>query len=119
MFLEPISSSEINNPLVKIINQLVSEFNIHSPVTSQSEFRSGSEINPDTEFIMVTPIINMDVVSIPVNIQIMHVKHPVGHGQTKQRIKFDTLSYRTKIAKLAHIRMDFRGIMQSAWTRKG
>lgn len=24
-----------------------------------------------------------------------------------------------KIAKLAHIRMDFRGIMQSAWTRKG
>lgn len=25
----------------------------------------------------------------------------------------------TKIAKLAHIRMDFRGIMQSAWTRKG
>ena len=58
MFLEPISSSEINNPLVKIINQLVSEFNIHSPVTSQSEFRPSSEINPDTEFIMVTPIIN-------------------------------------------------------------
>lgn len=25
----------------------------------------------------------------------------------------------TKIKKLAHIRMDFRGIMQSAWTRKG
>ena len=25
----------------------------------------------------------------------------------------------TKIVKLAHIRMDFRGIMQSAWTRKG
>ena len=25
----------------------------------------------------------------------------------------------TDIAKLAHIRMDFRGIMQSAWTRKG
>lgn len=25
----------------------------------------------------------------------------------------------TKIWKLAHIRMDFRGIMQSAWTRKG
>ena len=25
----------------------------------------------------------------------------------------------TKIAELAHIRMDFRGIMQSAWTRKG
>ena len=25
----------------------------------------------------------------------------------------------TKILKLAHIRMDFRGIMQSAWTRKG
>ena len=25
----------------------------------------------------------------------------------------------TKITKLAHIRMDFRGIMQSAWTRKG
>lgn len=24
-----------------------------------------------------------------------------------------------KIMKLAHIRMDFRGIMQSAWTRKG
>lgn len=24
-----------------------------------------------------------------------------------------------KIIKLAHIRMDFRGIMQSAWTRKG
>lgn len=24
-----------------------------------------------------------------------------------------------KILKLAHIRMDFRGIMQSAWTRKG
>ena len=24
-----------------------------------------------------------------------------------------------KIRKLAHIRMDFRGIMQSAWTRKG
>lgn len=24
-----------------------------------------------------------------------------------------------KICKLAHIRMDFRGIMQSAWTRKG
>lgn len=23
------------------------------------------------------------------------------------------------IMKLAHIRMDFRGIMQSAWTRKG
>lgn len=64
MFLEPISSSEINNPLVKIINQLVSEFNIHSPVTSQSEFRPSSEINPDTEFIMVTPIINMDVVSM-------------------------------------------------------
>lgn len=100
MFLEPISSSEINNPLVKIINQLVSEFNIHSPVTSQSEFRPSSEINPDTEFIMVTPIINMNVVSIPVNIQIMHVKHPVGHGQTKQRIKFDTLSYRTKIVEV-------------------
>lgn len=26
---------------------------------------------------------------------------------------------RTKIQELAHIRMDFRGIMQSAWTRKG
>ena len=89
MSLEPISSSEVNNPLVKIINQLVSEFNIHSPVTSQSEFRPSSEINPDTEFIMVTPIINMDVVSIPVNIQIMHVKHPVGHGQTEQRIKLE------------------------------
>lgn len=25
----------------------------------------------------------------------------------------------SKINKLAHIRMDFRGIMQSAWTRKG
>lgn len=25
----------------------------------------------------------------------------------------------TNIRKLAHIRMDFRGIMQSAWTRKG
>ena len=25
----------------------------------------------------------------------------------------------TNISKLAHIRMDFRGIMQSAWTRKG
>lgn len=25
----------------------------------------------------------------------------------------------TNIKKLAHIRMDFRGIMQSAWTRKG
>lgn len=25
----------------------------------------------------------------------------------------------THISKLAHIRMDFRGIMQSAWTRKG
>lgn len=25
----------------------------------------------------------------------------------------------TNIHKLAHIRMDFRGIMQSAWTRKG
>lgn len=25
----------------------------------------------------------------------------------------------TKIRELAHIRMDFRGIMQSAWTRKG
>ena len=25
----------------------------------------------------------------------------------------------SKILKLAHIRMDFRGIMQSAWTRKG
>ena len=25
----------------------------------------------------------------------------------------------TNIQKLAHIRMDFRGIMQSAWTRKG
>ena len=28
------------------------------------------------------------------------VKHPVGHGQTKQRIKFDTLSYRTKIVEV-------------------
>lgn len=28
----------------------------------------------------------------------------------------DTIS---NIMKLAHIRMDFRGIMQSAWTRKG
>lgn len=27
--------------------------------------------------------------------------------------------YKAKIQKLAHIRMDFRGIMQSAWTRKG
>ena len=26
---------------------------------------------------------------------------------------------RTNMMKLAHIRMDFRGIMQSAWTRKG
>lgn len=25
----------------------------------------------------------------------------------------------TNIWELAHIRMDFRGIMQSAWTRKG
>ena len=25
----------------------------------------------------------------------------------------------TKMQELAHIRMDFRGIMQSAWTRKG
>lgn len=25
----------------------------------------------------------------------------------------------SKIVKLAHIRMDFKGIMQSAWTRKG
>ena len=25
----------------------------------------------------------------------------------------------TNITQLAHIRMDFRGIMQSAWTRKG
>lgn len=30
-----------------------------------------------------------------------------------------TFPYTTKILKLAHIRMDFRGIMQSAWTRKG
>ena len=49
---------------------------------------------------MITPIINMDVVSIPVNIQIMHVKHPVGHGQTEQRIKLDTLSYREKIVEV-------------------
>ena len=30
-----------------------------------------------------------------------------------------TVRLGTKIQKLAHIRMDFRGIMQSAWTRKG
>ena len=57
MFLELVCSSEINNSLVKIINQLVSEFNIHSPVTSQSEFLPDSETNPDTEFTMVTPIL--------------------------------------------------------------
>lgn len=31
----------------------------------------------------------------------------------------DAVSNGSKIQKLAHIRMDFRGIMQSAWTRKG
>lgn len=31
----------------------------------------------------------------------------------------DNRDLREKIFKLAHIRMDFRGIMQSAWTRKG
>ena len=31
----------------------------------------------------------------------------------------EEMSEAFKIEKLAHIRMDFRGIMQSAWTRKG
>lgn len=34
-------------------------------------------------------------------------------------IKRLVVSNGSKILKLAHIRMDFRGIMQSAWTRKG
>ena len=30
-----------------------------------------------------------------INDQIMHIKYPIGHGQTEQRIKFNTLSYPT------------------------
>lgn len=40
-------------------------------------------------------------------------------NQWERTPSIERAAYLTKIAKLAHIRMDFRGIMQSAWTRKG
>lgn len=39
------------------------------------------------------------------------------NGDCKEAAK--SKLYVEKIEELAHIRMDFRGIMQSAWTRKG
>ena len=33
--------------------------------------------------------------------------------------EFPFIGFDTNTGKLAHIRMDFKGIMQSAWTRKG
>ena len=42
----------------------------------------------------------MNMFSIPVNIQIMHIKYPIGHGQTEQRIKFNTLSYPTFLSSV-------------------
>lgn len=40
-------------------------------------------------------------------------------NQWERTPSIERAAYLTKIRKLAHIRMDFRGIMQSAWTRKG
>lgn len=40
-------------------------------------------------------------------------------NQWERTPSIERAAYLTKIYKLAHIRMDFRGIMQSAWTRKG
>lgn len=40
-------------------------------------------------------------------------------NQWERTPSIERAAYLTKILKLAHIRMDFRGIMQSAWTRKG
>lgn len=40
-------------------------------------------------------------------------------NQWERTPSIERAAYLTKIHKLAHIRMDFRGIMQSAWTRKG
>ena len=40
-------------------------------------------------------------------------------NQWERTPSIERAAYLTKITKLAHIRMDFRGIMQSAWTRKG
>lgn len=40
-------------------------------------------------------------------------------NQWERTPSIERAAYLTKIPKLAHIRMDFRGIMQSAWTRKG
>lgn len=56
-----------------------------------------------------------------------HHYKPIENLCTKEKITSqlylscctDSYSKCTNIRKLAHIRMDFRGIMQSAWTRKG
>lgn len=42
-----------------------------------------------------------------------------GEASVCMRITVNNVRSETNIRKLAHIRMDFRGIMQSAWTRKG
>lgn len=49
----------------------------------------------------------------------MFLDFSVFFGRLLFKMLFIGLITYTKIAKLAHIRMDFKGIMQSAWTRKG
>ena len=47
---------------------------------------------------MIPIAIHMNMIPIPVNI--IHIKHPVGQSQPKQWIKLDIASYRTQIMKI-------------------